>query len=164
MKLLKLGAAFVAIAIAFAPLPTPAKDKAPVTYFLGQVDVHDAAVSLPSNATAIIVAKVRLQEPIVYSGMVDLFLARLRITEILKGSAEVGQEFDVYLGERGDHRNTTFPCTADQKSREYEVTIYASEAGLHRLAGFPITEDQHKQWSSEVRASRCLHGMRDEGE
>jgi hypothetical protein len=160
----KLGVAFVAISTSFAPLSTPAKAKAPTTYFLVEMNVLDAVVSLPSNAQGIIAAKVHLREPIVYSGGPDLFLARLRVTEVLRGEAEVGQVLDVYLGERGDHRGVTFPCTPDQRSREYTITSYISEAGLRRLAAFPITEDQHKQWDSEVNASRCLHGIRDEGE
>ncbi len=116
------------------------------------VDVHDVAASLPSNAQNIIVAKVRLQEPIVYSGEFDLFLARLRVTEVLKGSAEVGQVFDVYLGERGNHRTITYPCTPYQNAREYTVITYISEAGLRRLAAFPITQHQYEQWDSEVLA------------
>jgi hypothetical protein len=164
LKSLKLVVAFVAIATASAPLSAPANGKAPVAYFSAQAGVHDLSISLPTDAQDMIVAKVRLQERILYYGPLDLFLAHLRVTQVLQGNAKVGQILDIYLGERGDHGNITFPCTPDQRAREYTIITYISEVGLRRLAALPINQHEYEQWETEVSASGCLHGRRDYGE
>ena len=76
--------------------------------------------------------------------------ARVKITEVRGGSAEVGQVLDVLLGLRSDHRNFTYPYTLDQLTREYAAVMYLAEDGRRRLAPFPISRDQYAQWSAEV--------------
>src|SRR5882672_12358572 len=115
MKLLKLPIAFIAIfamVVYAAPPKTAARGKMPVAYFLDQLP--DATVepgNLPSNAKDVIVAKVRLQERVIWLGGRDqsgeppkdigndIYFARVKITETRRGDAQPGQVFDIRLGQ-----------------------------------------------------------------
>ena len=166
----KLGMAFVAMmsmTAVCAPLSATAENNMPVAYFLVQVpDGIEAVNNLPPNARDVIVAKVRLQEPVIWLGgrhcegcTNDIFGTRLKITEVLRGRAEVGQVFDVLLGERSDHRRfIAVPITPDQRGQGYTVTIYLTEDGLRRLAAFPISQLEYEKWNAEVSSYERLRG------
>jgi hypothetical protein len=169
MKSLRMGMAFIAMigVTVAAPVSATDQDRTPVAYFLNQIPPGtDALDHLPSNAKDVIVAKVRLQEPVIWLGgrhcercTNDIFGTRLKITEVLRGRAEAGQVFDVLLGRRSDHRRfIAIPNTPDQRGQEYTVTIYLAEDGLRRLAAFPISQLEYEKWNAEVSSYERLRG------
>jgi hypothetical protein len=162
MSSLKLPIALIAIAISGAAVQAPhsataAEPKMPVAYFLDQAsDAADVPANLPSNAKDVIVAKVRFVEQAIWLGgrhcegcTNDIFFTRVKIVEVKRGSAEIGQVFDVRMGLRNDYRDFAYPHTPDQRGREYTAVIYSSDDGLHRLASFPISLEQYAQWYAE---------------
>ncbi|MGY4511301.1 hypothetical protein [Bradyrhizobium sp. USDA 3650] len=171
MKSVKMGTTFLALLSAVAvgpPLSATTENNTPIVYFLEQTpnDLMEALSNLPPDAKDVVVAKVRLQEPVIWMGgrhcefcTNDIWATRLKITEALKGRAEVGQVLDVFLGQRSDHRRyVALPCTPDQRGREYTVTIYSAEDGKRRLASFPISKSQYDGSSVE-----CLAYQRERG-
>ena len=171
IKLAKLLAlAFVAIMVVttVARLSAAEQDKTPVAYFLEQMPDINAPNHLPSDAKDVIVAKVRLGQGLDVAWLGgrhcegctnDIFGARLKIVEVLTGSAQVGQIFDVLLGQRSEHREfIAVPNTPDQRSREYTVVIYLGEDGKLRLVPFSIPQLEYEKWNSEMRAYQRLKG------
>jgi hypothetical protein len=168
MKLIKLlGLAFVAI----MGVTTVARVSAaePVAYFLEQVPADINAPSyLPRDAKDVIVAKVRLGQSLDVAWLGgrhcegctnDIFGSRLKIVEVLTGSAQVGQIFDVLFGQRSEHREfIAFPSTPDQRSREYTVVIYLGEDGKRRLVPFQISKLEYEKWNAERWAYERLRG------
>jgi hypothetical protein len=147
-----------------------AEDKMPIAYFLDRAP-DDDLLSMPSSATDIVVAKVRLQEAPSYLGgrdrsgeppinlSKDILFTRVKISDVRRGSAAIGQIFDVRFGLRGDERRFIYPYTPDQLGREYMVVIYLDVAdGQRRLAPFSITELQYSQWEIEQSAYTRLRG------
>ncbi|GGI26717.1 hypothetical protein GCM10010987_40790 [Bradyrhizobium guangdongense] len=89
----------------------------------------------------------------------DIFGSRIKIVEVLAGSAQVGQVFDVLFGQRSEHREyIAFPSTPDQHSREYIVAIYLGEDGKRRLVPFQISKPEYEKWSAERWAYERLRG------
>ena len=167
MRSLRLGIALIAILSAALGAPLSegvAEDNMPVAYLLTDLpELSNLPDHLPGNAKDVVIAKVRLEQPVWGLGgrhregiSNDILFARVKITEVRGGSAEVGQVLDVLLGLRSDHRNFTYPYTPDQRTREYAAVMYLAEDGRRRLAPFPISRDQYAQWSAEVSAYEGL--------
>lgn len=146
-------------------------DKMPIAYFLDRVPDDVDLPTVPNSATDIVVAKVRLQEAPSYLGgrdksgeppknlSKDIFFTRVKISDVRRGGAAIGQIFDVRFGLRGDKRRLIYPYTPDQLGREYMVVMYLDVAdGQHRLAPFSITELQYSQWETEQSAYTRLRG------
>lgn len=157
MKAFKLALALIAIVSlavkAAAELP-------PVAYFLEQTPgATDVPANLPDNAKEVVVAKVHFKMRPVWMGgrhcegcTNDIFFTRVEVVAVTRGSAEIGQTFDVRMGLRNDNRKFAFPRTPDQLGREYTVVIYSSDDGLLRLASFPISAEQYAQWDDDNRS------------
>ena len=165
MRSLKLTIAAIAIA-GMAVHATAAEPKPPVAYFLDHTsNVADVPINLPADAKDVVVAKVRFMMSASWLGgrhcercTNDILFTRIKITEVKRGSAGIGQEFDVRMGLRNDHREFAYPHTPDQRGREYTAVIYASDDGLRRLASFPISPSQYAQWNEEVSAYERQRG------
>jgi hypothetical protein len=173
MKSLNLGMVFLAMigGAVGAPLATTAQDKTPVAYFLEQMpDGIDAPDSLPSHARDVVIARVRLTEVVSWLGgrdqsgeparnlPKDIFFTRVKVTEVRRGNAVVGQVFDVRFGLRGEKRDFVYPYTPDQLGREYMVVMYLAADGQRRLAALPIDQFQYSQWQAERWAYTRLRG------
>jgi hypothetical protein len=169
MRSLKLAIALIAIAgvaVKATHLATAAEPKMPVAYFLDQTsDAADVPTNLPGNAPDVVVAKVSFLERASWLGgrhgegiTNDVLFTRVKIAEVKRGSAEIGQVFDVRMGLRNDDREFAYPHTPDQLGREYTVVIYSSDDGLRRLASFPISPSQYAQWDEEIRAYERQRG------
>ena len=172
MKLAKLlGLAFVAVisVTTVSRVSATEQDKTAVAYFLEQVPADINAPSyLPSDAKDVIVAKVRLGQGLDVAWLGgrhcegctnDIFGSRVKIVEVLAGSAQVGQIFDVLFGQRSEHREfIAFPSTPDQRSREYTVVIYLGEDGKRRLVPFQISKPEYEKWNVERWAHERLRG------
>ncbi len=160
MRLDKLTIALVAIAgfaVDAAGLAIAAEPNPPVTYFLDQAsDAADVPINLPADAKNVVVAKVRFLERAVWLGgrhcegcTNDILFTRIKVTEVKRGSAEIGQVFDVRMGLRNENREFAYPHTPDQRRREYTAVVYSSDDGLYRLASFPMSYSQYVLWDAE---------------
>jgi hypothetical protein len=128
----------------------------------------NAPKDLPWDAKEVIVAKVRVTQDsrVTWLGgrhcegcTNDIFHARLKIVEVLTGNAQVGQVFNVLLGQRSEHREfIAFPNTPDQLSREYTVVMYLGEDGKRRLVPFQISRLEYDKWNAEMWAYQRLRG------
>ena len=173
MKLTKLlGLAFVAIigVTTVARISATELDKTPVAYFLEQVPADvNAPRYLPSDAKDVIAAKVRLGQGLDVAWLGgrhcegctnDIFGSRLKIVEVLAGSAQVGQIFNVLFGQRSERLQfIAYPNTPDQLSREYTVVIYLGGDGKRRLVPFQISQLEYEKWSAERSAYQRLRGQ-----
>jgi hypothetical protein len=143
----------------------------PISYFSDRMPDDAGLPSVPDGATGVVVARVRLQEAPSYLGGLDqsgdppknlekdIFFTRLKISDVLRGDASVGQIFNVRFGLRGDKRRLFYPYTPDQLDREYVVVMYLDASdGRRRLAPFSITEFQYSQWEIEQSAYTRLRG------
>jgi hypothetical protein len=146
-------------------------DQSPISYFSDRMPDDADLPKAPDGTTGVVVARVRLQEAPSYlggrdrSGEVpknqprDIFFARVKINDVLRGDASAGQILDVRFGQRGDKRRLIYPYTPDQRDREYVVVMYLDASdGRRRLAPFPITEFQYSQWEVEQSAYTRLRG------
>jgi len=137
----------------------------PVAYFLEKMPESANALDVPHSARDVIVAKVSLQQRLIFLGErdisgaspkdnpKDIFLARVKIEHVLKGHAAVGQLFDVRFGPPRDKRDFIYPVTPSQLAQEYVVAIYLdADDKVLRLAPFPITAIQYSQWEAERSA------------
>ncbi|WP_140977088.1 hypothetical protein [Bradyrhizobium guangdongense] len=173
MKSSKLVIAFVAVigVTAAVPLPGTAQSKSPVAYFLEHMQGGiDALDRLPSNAKDVVIARVRLVEKVSWLGgrdqsgqparnlPNDTFFTRVKVTELRRGDAMVGQVFDVRFGLRGEKRDFVYPYTPDQFGREYTVMMHLDADGQRRLTAFPIDQLQYSQWQAEQSAYTRLRG------
>ena len=171
---LALVAAMMSAIIVGPPRSSAMENKKPIAYFSeGAPDnLVEALNNLSPDARDVVVARVRLQQPVIWMGgrhcelcTNDVWFARLRITGTLKGKAEVGQVLDVFLGQRSEHRRyIAIPRTPDQRGREYTVAIYSMGDGIQRLASFPISKPQYDRLSSDWLAyegERSRAGFRD---
>lgn len=160
MKSGKLTFALIVIAgfaIDAARLAIAAEPNSPVASFLDQAsDVADVPINLPADAKVVVVAKVRFLERASWLGgrhcegcTNDILFTRVKVTEVKRGRAEIGQVFDVRMGLRSDNRELVYPHTPDQRRREYTAVIYSSDDGLYRLASFPISRSQYSLWAAE---------------
>jgi hypothetical protein len=137
-----------------------ANHKTPTAYFLDQLDGNVDLSKLPSAARDVVVAKVRaLQSPSWLgerhsSGIPpadlprDVLFIRLKILDVRRGNAAIGEEYNICFGER---RNVmVYPITPDQLAREYMVVMYLdADDAKHRLVGFPISDAQYLEWQAE---------------
>ena len=169
MRSRNLGLAFVAMiaATVTTQLSATEPNTTPIAYFLEQAPPGIVAPNrLPRDAKDVVVAKIRLQQPIFWLGgrhcegcTNDIFGTSLRIIEVVSGKAEVGETFDVRLGQRSEHRaSIAFPVTPDQRGHEYTVLIYLAEDGLRRLVAFPISQFEYDKWDAEVGSYERLRG------
>jgi hypothetical protein len=156
-------------AITVARLSATEQNMTPVAYFLEQMPADiNAPQYLPTDAKDVITAKVRLGQGLDVAWLGgrhcegctnDIFGSRLKIVEVLAGSAQVGQIFDVLFGQRSEHRRfITHPNTPDQRSREYSVVIYLGEDGKRRLVPFQISQLEYEKWNAERSAYQRLRG------
>jgi hypothetical protein len=168
-ELLRLACVAAIGVTGVAQLSATELNKTPVAYFLEQMPADVNAPSyLPTDAKDVIAAKVRLGQglDVVWLGgrhcegcTNDIFGARLKIVEVLSGSAQVGQIFDVLLGQRSEYREfIVFPNTPDQLGRVYTVMIYLGEDGKRRLVPFPITQSEYEKWNEERWTYQRLRG------
>ena len=143
----------------------------PISYFLDRMPDDAGLPSVPVGATGVFVARVRLQQAPSYLGgrdqsgeppknlPKDIFFTRLKVSDVLRGDASVGQIFDIRFGLRGDKRKLIYPYTPDQLDREYVVVMYLDALdGRRRLAPSSITELQYSQWEIEQSAYTRLRG------
>ena len=173
MKLTKLAgiAIFVMFgAITVARLFATEQNMAPVAYFLEQTPPDiDTPRYLPSEAKDVITAKIRLGQGMDVAWLGgrhcegctnDIFGSRLKIVEVLAGSAKVGQIFNVLFGQRSEHREfIAYPNTPDQRSREYTVVIYLGKDESWRLVPFQISQPEYQKWHAEMSAYQRLRGQ-----
>jgi hypothetical protein len=137
----------------------------PVAYFLEQMPDSADALDVPHSARDVIVAKVSLQQRLIFLGEQDIsgaspkgspkdiFFARVKIVHVLKGRATAGQLFDLRFASPGDKRDFIYPITPSQLAQEYVVAIYLdADDKVLRLAPFPITALQYSQWEAERSA------------
>jgi len=163
MRSAKLTIALIVLAgaaVNATHLATAAERKPPVAYFLDQTpNDADVPINVPADAKGVVVAKVRFLQSAAWLGgrhcegcTNDILFTRVKIIEVKRGSAEIGQVFNARMGLRNDYREFAYPHTPEQLRREYTVVIYASDDGLHRLASLPISSSQYAQWNEEVWA------------
>lgn len=165
MKLVKRSLALVAVMSAITlglPLSAANDQSAPIAYFSEGPPsaLQEALTDLPPDARDVVVAKVRLQQPVFFMGgrhcegcTNDIWFARLKVTEALRGKVEVGQVLDVFLGRRSEGRHyIAVPGSPNRWCREYTVVIYTMEDGIRRLASFPISKTQYDEVSAEALA------------
>ena len=146
-----------------------ANDQAPMAYFLDELQSDEILAGLPTEATDIVVAKVRAtQRPSSLGGPDQLevpptriprdrFFIRIPILEVLRGSATVGAEYAAYFGEPG--RRIIFPLSEDQLGRDYLAVVYRSTSDAkYRLLGIPISLTQYTKWREEF--ARHLRSQR----
>jgi hypothetical protein len=78
-----------------------------------------------------------------------VFFIRLKVLDVRRGNAVIGEEYNVYFGER--ERVLVYPITPDQLTREYMVVMYLdADDAKHRLVGFPISDAQYSSvWQAE---------------
>jgi hypothetical protein len=173
MKLIKLAEITLAVmfgVITVVRLSATEHNITPVAYFLEQIPADiNAPRYLPSNAKDVITAKARLGQGMDVTWLGgrhcerctnDIFGSRLKIVEVLSGSAKDGQIFDVLFGQRSEHREfIAYPNTPDQRSREYTVVIYLGEDGKRRLVPFHISQTEYQKWHDEMSAYQRLRGQ-----
>jgi hypothetical protein len=139
----------------------------PLAYFIDQLPADFEAAKLPSDATDIVIAKVRAVERPVSLGdrdrshpadirrsdpadiRRDLLFIRIRILDVQRGNATIGKEYDIYFGEPG--RDLIYPATPEQLNLDYTVMMYVdSKDAKRRLVAFPIGAARYLDWQSEV--------------
>jgi hypothetical protein len=130
------------------------------THFLDRPPTPAELSPVPADARDVVVAKVRLVEPLRYfsnrdqSGLPppppppssDVFFARIEIIEAVQGAASAGSRHDVHFGERVRGRNYKYPPPRWPLSREYFVASYVSPDGKRRLLAFQISEEEFREW------------------
>jgi hypothetical protein len=137
-----------------------ANHETPTAYFLDKLDGDVDPSKLPATAREVVVAKVRALESPSWVGERhssgsppadlprDVLFIRLKILDVRRGNAAIGEEYNIYFGER---RNVmAYPITPDQLTREYMVVMYLdADDAKHRLVGFPISDAQYSEWQAE---------------
>jgi hypothetical protein len=139
------------------------QDKPPIAYFLDRVPENLDISTLPKTARDVVVARVRITSSPSYlvgrdqSGRPPppplppyLFHARLKIKDVRRGSATVGEMVDVTFGAPDPRGLVHHPHTPEQFDRDYDVIIYAVDDDERHLAGFPISETQYRDWEADV--------------
>ena len=132
-----------------------ANHKTPTAYFLDKLDDDVDLSKLPTAARDVVVAKVRALKAPSWLGERhsadlprDVFFIRLKVLDVRRGNAVIGEEYNVYFGER--ERVLVYPITPDQLTREYMVVMYLdADDAKHRLVGFPISDAQYSVWQAE---------------
>jgi hypothetical protein len=82
----------------------------------------------------------------------NLFSARLKLVEVLSGSAKVDEIVVAeFITPNDAGKRPLVPTTPPQVSRNYVVVIYTDDSNQRRLAGFPIAEARYQAWIAEVR-------------
>jgi len=131
------------------------------THFLDRPPTPAELSHVPANARDVVVAKVRLVEPLRYfsnrdrSGLPqrpppssEIFFARIEIIEALQGATSAGSRHDVYFGERDAVPNYKYPRPRWPLSREYFVASYISPDGKRRLLAFQVSEEEYRAWTA----------------
>jgi hypothetical protein len=133
-----------------------------LAYFLDEEPSDVGRAALPETARDAVVAKVNLTRGPIYlvpreqSGVSGpqpeyLFKSWLRVAQVIRGPASVGEQFDVTFGKpNSSGRITMVPHTRDEVSREYFVIAYVSENGQRHLAGYPISEEKYRAYEAAV--------------
>jgi hypothetical protein len=141
-----------------------ANHEIPTAYFLDKLDGDVDLSKLPSAARDVVVAKVRALEFPSWLGKRhssgspadlprDVFFIRLKILDVHRGHAAIGEEYNIYFGER--RQALVYPTTPDQLTLEYMVVMYLdADDAKHRLVGFPISDAQYSEWQAEVSEYR----------
>jgi hypothetical protein len=141
-----------------------------VSYFLDQAPENIAVSTAPESARDVIVARVRLLERPSYlvgrdqSGRPAVapkfpFRAKLKVLDVIRGNAMVGQSISVTFGSFNSSGKRHFgPFTSHQIGRDYFVVIYLGSDDEYHLAGFPIDEARYQQWESEIQGDDQSQG------
>lgn len=129
------------------------------THFLDRPPTPEELSHVPADARDLVVAKVRLVEPLRYfsnrdqSGLpqrpppsAEVFFARIEIIEALQGATSAGSRHDVHFGQRNAVPNYKYPPPRWPLSREYLVASYISPDGKRRLLPFQISEEEFREW------------------
>jgi hypothetical protein len=140
------------------------------THFLDRPPTPAELSHAPADARDVVVAKVRLVEPLRYfsnrdqSGLPpppppssEVFFARIEIIEALQGAPSAGSRHDVHFGARDRVPNYKYPRPRWPLSREYFVAFYVGPDGKRQLLPFQISEQEFHEWqqgSSEGEAQR----------
>lgn len=130
----------------------------PLAYFLLERPVD---LSLSTNAQNVLVARVRLSDPLLYlAGRAihsmspppsDLYLARLEILSVLQGDAPSESKPLVTFWTRDNARldiPPAVPVTPKQLAADYSVVMCSDSKGSH-LAGFPMSDAAYHEWEQE---------------
>jgi hypothetical protein len=135
------------------------------SYFLDAEPGDLSQAALPATARDVVVAKVDLIGRPIYlvpreqSGVSGpqpeyLFKSWLRVAQVVRGPASVGEQFYVTFGKpNSSGKITMVPHTRDEVSRGYFVIAYAGENGQRHLAGYPISEEKYRAWEGAVKES-----------
>ena len=160
-KLLKSSLISIWCVTTSAQLFATEQNRTPAAYFMEQPPADIEPNNIPKGAQDVIVAKVRLDQPVLFLGgrhcegcTNDILGARLKIVEVRAGSAQIDQELFVHFGQRSEHREEfiTYPTTPDQQSREYTVVSYLDGDGKRRLVPFQISKLELEKWQAELLA------------
>ncbi|MBR1187436.1 hypothetical protein [Bradyrhizobium sp. AUGA SZCCT0160] len=141
-----------------------ANDRAPVAYFLDQLPSDLNLAGLPAEAKDVVVARVRaIMSPSSLSGRDqsgapaklprDRLFIRIKVMEVLRGNAAVGEEYAIYFGEPG--REFAYPLSPEQLTRDYVSIIYRDSLDAkRRLLGVSISLAQFMKWQEEISNHR----------
>ena len=133
-----------------------------LAYFLDEEPSDVRRAALPETARDVVVAKVNLTRGPIYlvareqSGVRGpqpeyLFKSWLRVAQVIRGPASVGEQFDVTFGKpNSSGRITMVPHTHDEVNREYFVIAYVGDNGQRHLAGYPIGEEKYRAYEAAV--------------
>jgi hypothetical protein len=133
-----------------------ASDTFAARYFLDQPPADLDRIS-PPTAHDIIVAKVRLTQRVSWTGgrhtadPKDVLRTRVEITDVLRGTAQIGAQYNVFFGSPRGPQNLMWPQTPDEHAREYFIVSYLEDDGRRRLAAFPESQDAYERWQNEIR-------------
>jgi hypothetical protein len=157
----------IAILVAAMPITGPTASQEAVTvslkqFFLDHAPSEAELSTLPKNLKDRIDAKVRIDLKIStierdQGGKpppipTDLFVARVVITDVLNGNAQIGDKLTVYFGvpfPRSREKYKTPPPREWKTKREYFVVSYVGDDKLRRLHGFPVSQEDFDRWEKE---------------
>lgn len=150
-----------AIALAQTQETRAREDSYLLAYFLDEEPRDASRAALPAIARDIVVAKVSLTRgrpvylvPREMSGEPGpqpeyLFRAWLRVVQVVRGPASIGDQFDVTFSKpNSSGKLTVVPHTREEASREYFVVAYTGENGQRHLAGYPISEAKYRAYEA----------------
>jgi hypothetical protein len=112
--------------------------------------------SLPAGGREVIVAKVRLLmrpawifNPDMPRSLGYAFYVRVRVVEAARGSAQAGDEHEVFFGAIGSDKEYKFPRTRAQIERSYFMVSFIGPDGLRALLPFSIERREFEEWKGE---------------
>ena len=167
MRIRKLFGQVVLASLVLAPLlssgfPVLAAESYATQYFLDEPPSDLDLSRIPSTADDVIVAKGRIDSLAYLIGRdqsgeppplpKELFYARIRVRDVLRGTPQGGATLDVYFGIPGGGRKNAYPASERMKGREYFVISYVDADRMRRLVGVPMSVDAYNEWETERHA------------